>query len=91
MDTNDKLNSLNRLLSDQTPSIKMLNELLNYIEERFKPSDEEFIHISSSLSNLLKQKSEEVAAIFKLFWVIGGFALSSLTALSNPLGVKPPK
>ena len=66
MDTNDKLNSLNRLLSDQTPSINMLNELLDYIEERFKPSDEEFIHISSSLSNLLKQKSEEVVAIFKL-------------------------
>ena len=66
MDTNDKLNSLNRILSDQTPSIKMLNELLDYIEKRFKPSDEEFVHISSSLSNLLKQKSEEVAAIFKL-------------------------
>ena len=66
MDTNEKLNSLNRLLSDQTPSIKMFNELLDYIEERFKPSDEEFIHVSTSLSNLLKQKSEEVAAIFKL-------------------------
>lgn len=65
MDTNDNLNSLNRLFSDQTPSIRMFNELLDYIEERFRPSDEEFIHISTSLSNLLKQKSKEVAAIFK--------------------------
>ena len=66
MDTNDKLNSLHRLLSDQTSSIKMFNELLDYIEEHFKPSDEEFIHVSTSLSNLLKQKSEEVSAIYKL-------------------------
>ena len=64
MDTKDKLNALHRMIIDETKSLKMLNELLDYIEGHLKPSDEEFGHIVSSLSSLLKQKAAEVAEIY---------------------------
>ena len=65
MDSKDKLNALNRIINDETKSIKMLNELLDYIEGSLNPSDEEYRHIVASLSSLLKQKAEEVAEIYK--------------------------
>ena len=66
MNSKDKLNALTKIISGEAKSIKMLNELLNYIEGHLKPSDEEYRHIVLSLSSLLKQKAAEVAEIYKL-------------------------
>lgn len=65
MDSKEQMNQLRKMMFPETGSIKIMNELLDYIEIQFKPSNEQFGHVADLISVLLKEKATEISEIYK--------------------------